>query len=40
MSKYSNPLEDAAESLARLLLKCINRYNGGIPDVASDIYLF
>ncbi len=39
-TNYDNPVEDATENLARLLLKCINRYNGGIPDVASDIYLF
>jgi len=37
---YNNPIEDATENLARLLLKSINRYNGGIPDVASDIFLF
>lgn len=40
VTSYDDPAEDAAEHLARRLLKCIHRYNAAIPKVASDIYLF
>ncbi len=37
-NNYDKPHEHAAETLARLLLKCINRYNDSTPPIASDIY--
>jgi hypothetical protein len=38
-NSYDQPHERAAEHLARLLLKCINRYNNATPSIARDIYL-